>query len=54
MVKRQGIKDDFTDPKVNTTGSSTQVTYLLEMACNEIFGNFVEGFNSKIDMLKEF
>ncbi len=24
------------------------------MACNEMFGNFVTGFNSQVDMKKEF
>jgi hypothetical protein len=30
------------------------VRYLLEMACNEMFGNFITGFNSHVDMHKEF
>lgn len=54
VLRRPGVKDDFADPLVNPSGSSTHVAYLLEMACNEMFGNFVSGFLSRVDMKKQF
>jgi len=54
IIKRPGIKDDFKDPLVNKTGQSNRIEYLLEMACNEMFGNFEAGHASKIDMNKYF
>ena len=54
VIKRPDVKDDFTDMEVNKTGSLVRVQYLLEMACNEMFGNFVTGFLSHVDMKKEF
>ena len=54
VLRRPGVKDDFADPAVNPSGSPTHVTYLLEMACNEMFGNFVSGFLSRVDMKKQF
>ena len=54
ILMRPDIKDDFKDPSINQTRNPLRVTYLLEMACNEMFGNFVTGFNSHVDMHKEF
>lgn len=54
MIKRPDIKNDLSDQSVNKTGSENRVQYLLEMACNEMFGNFITGFNSHVDMKKEF
>lgn len=54
IIKRDGIKNDLLDPKVNIGGNNKEITYLLEMACNEMFGNFQKGFNSEVDMEKEF
>ena len=42
------------DSAINKTGNPLRIQYLLEMACNEMFGNFVTGFNSHVDMKKEF
>ena len=46
VIKRKEVKDDLSDPSVNKTGEANRVQYLLEMACNEMFGNFITGFNS--------
>jgi hypothetical protein len=54
LMKRPGVKDDFTDQSINKDGSRTKITYLLEMACNEMFGNFSDGFNTPVDMNREF
>lgn len=54
VIKRQDVKNDFSDPIVNKTAKNITVSYLLEMACNEMFGNFSDGFNSKVDMEKKF
>ena len=54
VIKRPGMKNDLTDPLVNIEGQPGKIRYLLEMACNEMFGNFTDGFNSKVDMEKVF
>lgn len=54
IIRRPGLKDDLIDKSVNKTGTKNTVCYLVEMACNEMFGNFVSGFNTPVDMEKEF
>ena len=54
IIKRPNIKNDLTDLSVNKTGTTNRIQYLLEEACNEMFGNFKEGFLSQVDMEKEF
>jgi len=54
VIRRANVKNDLADLTVNKTGSPSSIVYLLEMACNEMFGNFVTGFNSHVDMKKEF
>lgn len=48
------MKNDFVDHEINQSGLQNRIQYLLEMACNEMFGNFKEGFNSQVDMNKRF
>lgn len=44
LIKRKGIKNDLTNKDINKTGQPNTISYLLEMACNEMFGNFIDGF----------
>jgi alpha-mannosidase len=46
VIKRQGIKNDLTDETVNKSESKNKISYLIESACNEMFGNFEAGFNT--------
>ena len=54
IVKRPSVKNDFTDPVVNKTGAPNKISYLIEVACNEMFGNFEAGFCSKVDNNKQY
>lgn len=53
-IKRTGVKNDLADEAVNYTGTPNRVEYLIEMACNEMFGAPKDGFGSDHTMERMF
>ena len=60
MIKRPGVKNDLIDlpgqPLLNppVPGLAKSIVYLIEVACNEMFGNFADGFLTPVDPNRVF